>query len=261
MSWAKFDDQYYDHSKIVEVGPLGMALHTAATCYCARHLTDGFVPAAMLPRLINLDGIYTMSNGVSNAVTNKQITDELTRVGLFEVVPGGFRVHDYLDYNPPAEQVKHERAENAARQASWKATHPKKHTTNAVSNGISNSVTNGTITASRTRTPPCTPLKKDIGAKAPRKPMADERTKTPAIQLVREITGKLPNKALYAEIIKVIGEKPDREKAENCYHAWVERGYNPGAMTWLTQWYVTGIPGRNGISKPPEPAHKYREEF
>lgn len=30
MSWGKFDDQYPDHPKIREVGPLGMALHTSA---------------------------------------------------------------------------------------------------------------------------------------------------------------------------------------------------------------------------------------
>lgn len=140
MSWAKLDDQYPDHPKIVEVGPLGMALHTAAMCYCARYLTDGFVPTAMIGRLINWEGICVISNGVSNGVTNKMVTDELTRVGLFEVVEGGFKVHDYLDYNPPAEQVKKERAENAARQAAWKAAHPKKQHGNGVSNDVNNDV-------------------------------------------------------------------------------------------------------------------------
>jgi hypothetical protein len=152
MSWAKFDDQYPDHPKIVEVGPLGMALHLAATCYCARYLTDGFVATAMIPRLLNLDGIYRISNAVSNAVTHKEITDELTRVGLFEVVPGGFMVHDYLKYNPPAAKVKQEREESAARQASWKAAHPKKDK-NARSNGVSNANSNALLRPSRTRTP------------------------------------------------------------------------------------------------------------
>jgi hypothetical protein len=129
MSWAKFDDQYPDHPKIVEVGPLGMALHTAATCYCARYLTDGFIPSAMIGRLINWDGI---NNADGNAVTNKQVTDKLTRAGLLEIVPGGYKVHDYLEYNPPAEHVKAERAANKARQARWKKN-------NAVSNTVNNS--------------------------------------------------------------------------------------------------------------------------
>ena len=149
MSWVKLDDQYPDHPKIVEVGPLGMALHTAATCYCARYLTDGFVPTAMITRLINLDGISVESNGVSNSVSHKKITDQLTLVGLFEIVPGGFIVHDYLKYNPHGDHVKAEREANTKRQAEWRAAHPKKQVSNAVSNGV----TNGTIILPRSRTP------------------------------------------------------------------------------------------------------------
>ena len=139
MSWAKLDDQYADHPKIVQVGPLGMALHVAMICYCARFLTDGFVPAGIAARLISLDGIFIIdSNGVSNGVTHKQLTNELTKVGLLDAVNGGYMVHDYLLYNPPAEQVKAERAANAARQAAYK----EKKAANGVSNGVSNGVNN-----------------------------------------------------------------------------------------------------------------------
>lgn len=136
--WAKLDDQYADHPKIVRVGPLGMALHTAATCYCARYLTDGFIPSAMIARLINLDGIFIANNGVTNPVTHEELTIKLTEVGLFDEVPGGYMVHDYLEYNPPAEQVKAERERNKARQAAWK----EKRVSNAGSNAGSNAVNN-----------------------------------------------------------------------------------------------------------------------
>jgi len=142
MSWAKFDDQYPDHPKIMRVGPLGMALHMAATCYCARYLTDGFVPSAMINKLVNFDGITVNSN----AVTNKTVTDELTAAGLFEVVEGGFMVHDYLKYNPPAEQVKAERAANADRQADWRKNH-RDDKGKFASNGVSNGVTTTPVTS------------------------------------------------------------------------------------------------------------------
>ena len=51
MTWVKLDDSYPDHPKITQVGPLGMALHTAATCYASKYLTDGFIPAAQIPKL------------------------------------------------------------------------------------------------------------------------------------------------------------------------------------------------------------------
>jgi hypothetical protein len=149
MTWVKLDDGYPDHPKITPVGPLGMALHTAAICYASRYLTDGFVPAAQIKKLIDLDGICIMSNGVSNPVTHQQLTDALTASGAFEEAPGGFMIHDYLDYNPSAADVKAERAKNAAKQAAWKAAHAKKQP----GNGVSNPVSNGRITSSRTRSP------------------------------------------------------------------------------------------------------------
>ena len=67
--------------------------------------------------------------------------------------------------------------------------------------------------------------------------------------LVKGITGRNPPKALYDKVIAIAGEKPDGERAAECYRAWCERGYNPNALTWLTEWYTTGIPGRNGNGK------------
>src|SRR4029453_3116326 len=43
MSWVRLDDQYPDHPKVRALGPLGLALQTAAICYCGRYLTDGFL--------------------------------------------------------------------------------------------------------------------------------------------------------------------------------------------------------------------------
>jgi len=155
MTWVRVDDQYPDHPKIALVGPLGLALHMAAACYAARYLTDGFVPRAQIRKLINLDGIFRESNGVSNGVSNavsngvshavshEEVTAELVAAGLFDVVDGGFRVHDYLDYNPNAQQVKAERKESADRQAAWR----QKNKRNAVSNAVTNAVTNGLVTA------------------------------------------------------------------------------------------------------------------
>jgi len=84
-------------------------------------------------------------------------------------------------------------------------------------------------------------------ASAPaRKRTVDARSKHPAVLLVKGITGRNPPKALYDKVILIAGEHPDCERAADCYRAWCERGYNPNALTWLTEWYVVGVPGRNG---------------
>lgn len=74
---------------------------------------------------------------------------------------------------------------------------------------------------------------------------ADPRTKHPAIALVKGITGINPQKALYDGIIRTLGDRPDGKKAAACYQEWVKRGFNPRAMTWLLEWYPSGIP-KNG---------------
>ena len=87
-------------------------------------------------------------------------------------------------------------------------------------------------------------------ASAPaRKRTVDARSKHPAVLLVKGVTGRNPPKALYDKVIAIAGDTPDGERAAECYRAWCERGYNPNALTWLTEWYTTGIPGRNGNGK------------
>jgi len=92
-----------------------------------------------------------------------------------------------------------------------------------------------------------TPNGVDRGAKrSARNRTADVRSKHPAVLLVKGITGRNPPKALYDKVIAIAGDTPDCERAADCYRAWCERGYNPNALTWLTEWYVVGVPGRNG---------------
>lgn len=137
MSWCKIDDQYTDHPKIVDVGPLGLALHVACMCYCARYLTDGFVPEKKIPTMINLDGLCDNSNAVTHAL----LLERLTTNNLLEKVDGGYYVHDYLKYNPDGKTVKAEREANAARQ---KRNREKKVARNGNSNGVTNGDTVGT---------------------------------------------------------------------------------------------------------------------
>lgn len=107
MPWTKIDDQFYDHPKIVAAGPLGVALFVCALSYCGRHLTDGFIQAAQVHRLIDIEHAQA-------------VADQLVKVGLWDRVNGGYHVHDYLEYNPSAQQVKQERKAAALRKAEWR---------------------------------------------------------------------------------------------------------------------------------------------
>ena len=97
--WVKIDDHFDEHDKTLDAGPLGMAFHVAALCYCNRQLTDGFIRNAKAKNLLDLEGMADPS----------EVIDRLVRVGLWERVEGGFQIHDYLDYQPSREKVLAER--------------------------------------------------------------------------------------------------------------------------------------------------------
>ena len=50
MAWFKVDDRLHDHRKIRAAGPTAMGVWLMAGSWSAANLTDGFIPAAILPR-------------------------------------------------------------------------------------------------------------------------------------------------------------------------------------------------------------------
>lgn len=102
MTWVKLDDSFFLHPKAVAAGKDGRELFLASLCYCAGQLTDGFVAQAALPIVVAQAGVKI------------SVARVLERVRLWDEGIGGFWVHDYLDYNPSAAEVREARAKKAA---------------------------------------------------------------------------------------------------------------------------------------------------
>lgn len=92
------------HPKVLQVGAEAAWLWVAAIDYCRAHLTDGVVPAAVLPTL----GIFRAK--LDTLVAN------LVAVRLFETTEGGYLVHDFLEHNDSREQVLTRRREDSERK-------------------------------------------------------------------------------------------------------------------------------------------------
>jgi hypothetical protein len=74
----------------------------------------------------------------------------------------------------------------------------------------------------------------------------DERTSSKEIQTYLQITGRYPQKVLYDDIIAIMNGK-SFDDANRFFKEWCNRGYNPMAATWCTEWLKSGaIPDRNG---------------
>lgn len=105
MTWVRIDQEFARHPKLVVAGPLAMAMQVAALCHCNEHLTDGFVGRSIVPTLLNLEGLGMrmwmgeIAGGGEDA-SWKLVVEDLVTAGVWEEVSGGWRIHDYHDYQP-----------------------------------------------------------------------------------------------------------------------------------------------------------------
>lgn len=114
MAWVRIDDQFTEHPKLVQAGPLGVAMQIAALCYANRHLTDGELPANIVARFMPTV-CYDPETG--EEITWRDVADRLVEIGIWHKTDGGYLIHDYLEYQPSKADVEAERAAARERMA------------------------------------------------------------------------------------------------------------------------------------------------
>lgn len=126
MAWVRLDDSFAQHPKVMAAGPLALAMQVAGLCYCNRNLTDGFIPWAVARTLLSWEMLGPDQERYRISVTDDTHTEEidsdyvikrLVETGLWEEVPGGYQIHDYLQYQPSKAKVMAERAAAQERMA------------------------------------------------------------------------------------------------------------------------------------------------
>lgn len=155
MGWVRVSDDFYDHPKFDEVGPLGIAMWISGLAWCNRNLSDGVIPRSAVVRLLDWEGVGSVldkadsngdRNGVSNGARNSAVAAVVAQMlvdgGLWEVTEGGYSVCGYLKYQRSAAQIKADANSNAARQKRWRDSHPDQKR-NGDRNGVSNARVTG----------------------------------------------------------------------------------------------------------------------
>lgn len=113
MSWLRFDDKARTHPKLLKAGPVAGWVWFCGMGYSSEHRLDGFLPQ---------EALVTFS--VSKV---EREAERLISVGLWERVEGGYRIHDYHDYNPSKRQLQARQARNTERVRAWRQTHGYAH--------------------------------------------------------------------------------------------------------------------------------------
>lgn len=100
MTWLKLDDKFVRHPKVQGLSDPAFRLHMAAMGHCAEYATDGRVKTHV---------VVTLTAHPDKAPLIKEMVD----AGLWEEMVGGWEIHDFLQYNPSAEQIR-------ARRKNWR---------------------------------------------------------------------------------------------------------------------------------------------
>lgn len=106
MSWVKIDDNFSEHPKVIKLSDSSFRLHIRVMCYCSKFLTDGIIEDS------TVDGMRGKVRDVR----------ELVGAGLWDVVQGGWQIHDYLEYNWARQDVEAKRV--AAKERMGKLRSP-----------------------------------------------------------------------------------------------------------------------------------------
>ena len=104
MVWFRLDDGWHNHPKVVRAGNAGAGLWARCADYSSDNLLDGFVPA-----------VIAQQYGTAREI--KRVTE----AQLWLPAEGGFRIRDFLEYNPSAEQVRADRAATLERVHKFRA--------------------------------------------------------------------------------------------------------------------------------------------
>ena len=113
---ARLDTGWHTNPKILRLSAVGMALHAWSISYCDDVRSDGFIPNGAWPG--------KLGRGVKELRIGK----------LWEPVEGGYRLHDYLDYNRSRAQIDAEQSEARERMRLVRAN--KTRTNGARSPGV-----------------------------------------------------------------------------------------------------------------------------
>ena len=116
MTWFKVDDQLAFHHKVARAGNAAMGLWVRAGSWAAGAGQGDTVP----------DEIVAALGGTTTLCTR------LVKVGLWHREPGGYRFHDWYEFQPSALDVRLAREKQA--ESGLKGNHRKWHVARGVVN-------------------------------------------------------------------------------------------------------------------------------
>lgn len=121
MAWVRIHDGALSHPKLSPLVRWRDPLHVWlwGLSHTQQHLTDGFIDERVVPR------------------SGRRAAEELVARRLWDEAPGGWRIHDYLDWNDSREQILRGRKKGKERLQRWRAQHERSAEQSSNGQGVS----------------------------------------------------------------------------------------------------------------------------
>lgn len=126
MAWAKFDDRWATHPKLLSAGLEAKGLDASGICWSAGQETDGFVPDS---------AVVALCCGHRHP---KKVADRLVEVGRWarDDDRKGYVIHDFDRYNFTRDQGEAKRKSEAERKAEYRKRQGRDAQGRITSNGV-----------------------------------------------------------------------------------------------------------------------------
>ncbi len=124
MPWSRVGDELPEHPKFTAAGPLAGWVWLDGLCYSNRNLTDGLIPeaiakqygTAVIAAAVETFRMAGWKPKKGRSTRDIDLPAVLVNCGLWERAEGGYRIHDFCDYNKSKKEVLAERAAWKERQ-------------------------------------------------------------------------------------------------------------------------------------------------
>ncbi len=111
MSWLRIDDRFTEHPKVLLLSDAALAFWVKVSCWLQRNPKfAGFIPSALLPEIARKS--RAEADDLALQLVNAR-AGGLYDKGLWVVCEGGFRVHDWDEYQPTPEEAEQRRTQRA----------------------------------------------------------------------------------------------------------------------------------------------------
>lgn len=116
MSWVRIDDGFEDHPKVDPLSDAAHRLWLRAACWCKKPTNEhtlGFVPRGMLRVIARNSAPMAQLEKLAQELVDAK-GDGMFDTGLWEVVEGGWRFHDWATYQPENDEERIKERRSAA---------------------------------------------------------------------------------------------------------------------------------------------------